>query len=98
MPLLLLFTVLLYNANKLIQLDTNINRIAGEDDYRKASKLVIALEKWLQTHFDPDQCLYNICHVLRNQHQRLTDIATSILKQLGQSYLHEHIAKTIWLF
>ena len=83
MPLLLPFysvTNALYTY-KLISLDTrnNINRKAGEDDYRKSSKLVIALEKWPQTHSDPDQCLHNICHVLRNQHQTLTDIATSIL-------------------
>ena len=79
-------------TNKLIPLETrnNIHGITGEDDYRKASKLVIALEKQLQTHSDPDQCLHDICHVLRNQqHQTLTDIATSILKQLGQSSLHK---------
>ena len=85
-------------TNKLIPLETrnNIHGITGEDDYRKASKLVMALERQLQTHSDPDQYLHDICHVLRNQqHQTLTDIATSILKQLGQSYLQEH---TIWLF
>ena len=33
-----------------------------------------------------------ICHILRNQqHHTLTDIATSILKQLGQSILHSKI-------
>ena len=48
------------------------------------------LERQLQTHSDPDQYLHDICHVLRNQqHQTLTDIATSILKQLGQSSLHK---------
>ena len=79
-------------TNKLIPLETrnNIHGITGEDDYRKASKLVMALERQLQTHSDPDQCLHDICHVLRNQqHQTLTDIATSILKQLGQSSLHK---------
>ena len=79
-------------TNKLIPLETrnNIHAITGEDDYRKASKLVMALERQLQTHSDPDQCLHDICHVLRNQqHQTLTDIATSILKQLGQSSLHK---------
>ena len=30
-----------------------------------------------------------ICHLLKHQHQTLTDIATSILKQLGQSSLHK---------
>ena len=79
-------------TNKLIPLETrnNIHGITGEDDYRKASKLVMALERQLQTHSDPEQCLHDICHVLRNQqHQTLTDIATSILKQLGQSSLHK---------
>ena len=79
-------------TNKLIPLETrnNIYAITGEDDYKKASKLVMALERQLQTHSDPDQCLHDICHVLRNQqHQTLTDIATSILKQLGQSSLHK---------
>ena len=79
-------------TKELIPLETrnNIHGITGEDDYRKASKLVIALERQLQTHSDPDQYLHDICHVLRNQqHHTLTDIATSILKQLGQSFLHE---------
>ena len=48
------------------------------------------LERQLQTHSDPDKYLHDICHVLRNQqHQTLTDIATSILKQLGHSSLHK---------
>ena len=79
-------------TKELIPLETrnNIHGITGEDDYRKASKLVISLERQLQTHSDPDQYLHDICHVLRNQqHHTLTDIATSILKQLGQSSLHK---------
>ena len=90
-PTLYSVTNALY-TNKMIPLETrnNIHGITGEDDYRKASKLVMALEKRIQTHSDPDQCLHDICHVLRNQqHQTLTDIATSILKQLGQSSLHK---------
>ena len=90
-PTLYSVTNALY-TNKLIPLETrnNIHGITGEDDYRKASKLVMALERQLQTHSHPDQCLHDICHVLRNQqHQTLTDIATSILKQLGQSSLHK---------
>ena len=87
-PTLYSVTNALY-TNKLIPLETrnNIHGITGEDDYRKASKLVLALERQLQTHSDPEQCLLDICHVLRNQ--TLTDIATSILKQLGQSSLHK---------
>ena len=79
-------------ANKLIPFETSddILTIPGEGDFKKASKLLIALQRQLQTHSNPDQYLHDICHVLRNQqHQTLTDIATSILKQLGQSSLHE---------
>ena len=88
-------------TNKLIPLETrnNIHGITGEDDYRKASKLVIALERQLQTHSDPDQYLHDICHVLRNQqHHTLTDIATSILKQLGQSSLHKQHSLLLLFF
>ena len=74
----------------MFQITDDIHSITGEGDYKKTSKLVLALHKQLQTHSDPDQYLHDICHVLRNQqHQTLTDIATSILKQLGQSSLHK---------
>ena len=54
-------------------------------DYTKASKLMSVLQRQLEVHSDPDQYLVNICNVLINQQQQtLTDIAISILKQLGQ--------------
>ena len=54
-------------------------------DYTKASKLLSVLQRQLEVHSDPDQYLVNICNVLINQQQQtLTDIAISILQQLGQ--------------
>ena len=77
-------------AKNLIPFEVKTNLLSLTEDYKKASKLVLVLERQLQTHSDPDQYLNDICHVLRNQqHQTLTDIATSILKQLGQSSLHK---------
>ena len=77
-------------AKNLIPFEVKTNLLSITEDYKKASKLVLVLERQIQTHSDPDQCLHDICHVLRNQqHQTLTDIATSILKQLGQSSLHK---------
>ena len=77
-------------AKNLIPFEVKTNLLSITEDYKKASKLVLVLERRLQTHSDPDQYVHDICHVFRNQqHQTLTDIATSILKQLGQSSLHK---------
>ena len=77
-------------AKNLIPFEVKTNLLSLTEDYKKASKLVLVLERQLQTHSDPDQYLHDICDVLRNQqHQTLTDITTSILKQLGQSSLHK---------
>ena len=74
-------------AENLIPFEVKTNLLSLTEDYKKASKLVLVLERQLQTHSDPDQYLHDICHVLRNQqHHTLTDITTSILKQLGQSF------------
>ena len=79
----------MYDKN-LIPFEVKTNLLSLTEDYKKASKLVLVLERQLQTHSDPDQYLHDICHVLRNQqHHTLTDIATSILKQLGQSSVHK---------
>ena len=76
-------------AENVIPFEVKTNLLSLTEDYKKASKLVLVLERQLQTHSDPDQYLHDICRVLRNQqHQTLIDIATSILKQLGQSSLH----------
>ena len=57
----------------------------GEGDNKKAIYLLHVLQRQLEVHSDPDQYLVNICNVLINQQQQtLTDIAISILQQLGQ--------------
>ena len=54
-------------------------------DYTKAMKLMSVLQRQLESSLSPEQYLINTCHVLMNQqHQTLTDIATSILHQLGE--------------
>uniref|UniRef100_A0A1X7TIP5 NACHT domain-containing protein n=1 Tax=Amphimedon queenslandica TaxID=400682 RepID=A0A1X7TIP5_AMPQE len=54
-------------------------------DYTKAMKLMSVLRGQLESSLNPEQCLINICHVLINQQYRtLTNVATSILHQLGQ--------------
>ena len=59
--------------------------IAAVDDYTKSSKLVNVIERQLKSSLNPEQYLADICHVLINQqHHTLTDIATSILHQLGE--------------
>ena len=60
----------------------------GEGDNKKAIYLLHVLQRQLEAHSDPDQYLANICNVLINQQQQtLTDIAISILEQLGQFVL-----------
>uniref|UniRef100_A0A1X7SZR9 NACHT domain-containing protein n=1 Tax=Amphimedon queenslandica TaxID=400682 RepID=A0A1X7SZR9_AMPQE len=75
-------------AEGLIPLDTkeNIQTVTGISDYRKSSQLVSVIQRELESSLNPEQYLIDICHVLINQqHRTLTDIATSILHQLGQS-------------
>uniref|UniRef100_A0A1X7T5X2 NACHT domain-containing protein n=1 Tax=Amphimedon queenslandica TaxID=400682 RepID=A0A1X7T5X2_AMPQE len=55
----------------------------GTDTYTKSTKLVNVIEKQLEASFNPQQYLTDVCQVLENE--QLTDIATSILDQLGQS-------------
>ena len=57
----------------------------GESDLVKSSKLVGVLQRQLKAYRDLYQYLVNICHVFRNQqHQRLREITTFILQQLGE--------------
>ena len=59
--------------------------VIGIDNYTKSSKLVNVIERQLESSLNPEQYLIDICHVLINQqHRTLTDIATSILHQLGE--------------
>uniref|UniRef100_A0A1X7T0Q1 NACHT domain-containing protein n=1 Tax=Amphimedon queenslandica TaxID=400682 RepID=A0A1X7T0Q1_AMPQE len=60
--------------------------VPAVDNYTKAANLMNVIEKQLKSSLNPEQYLTDICHVLINQqHRTLTDIATSILHQLGQS-------------
>uniref|UniRef100_A0A1X7TSV4 Death domain-containing protein n=1 Tax=Amphimedon queenslandica TaxID=400682 RepID=A0A1X7TSV4_AMPQE len=59
--------------------------VLGITNNEKSSKLVNVIEQQLESSFNPEQYLIEICHVLINQqHRTLTDIATSILHQLGE--------------
>ena len=60
--------------------------VQGVADNKKASKLVHVLEAELEAKLNnPEQYLIDTCRVLINQqHRSLTDIATSILHQLGE--------------
>uniref|UniRef100_A0A1X7TIT1 NACHT domain-containing protein n=1 Tax=Amphimedon queenslandica TaxID=400682 RepID=A0A1X7TIT1_AMPQE len=60
--------------------------VLAVDNYTKTANLMNVIEKQLESSLNPEQYLIDICHVLINQqHRTLTDIATSILHQLGQS-------------
>ena len=59
--------------------------VPAADDYTKAANLMNVIEQQLKSSLYPEQYLIDICHVLINQqHRTLTDIATSILHQLGE--------------
>ena len=59
--------------------------VLGVTNSEKSSKLVNVIEQQLESSLNPEQYLIDICHVLINQqHRTLTDIATSILHQLGE--------------
>ena len=66
--------------------------VQGLSDNKKASNFVHVLEEQLESSLNPEQYLIDICHVLINQqHRTLTDIATSILHQLGECVcVHYH--------
>ena len=74
-------------AEGLIPLNTKetIQTVTGISDYRKSSQLVSVIQRQLESTINLEQYLIDICHVLINQqHLTLTDIATSILHQLGE--------------
>ena len=57
-------------------------------DYNKAMELLLVIQGQLESSPTPDQYLIDICHVLINQQDLpLTDIANSILHQLGECVL-----------
>ena len=72
-------------AEGLIPLDTKeqVDAVGtGLNDYRKSSQVVSVLRGQLGASLNPEQYLIDICHVLINQ--QITDIAKSILHQLGE--------------
>ena len=59
--------------------------VPAVDNFTKAANLMNVIEKQLESSLNPEQYLIDMCHVLINQqHPTLTDIATSILHQLGE--------------
>ena len=60
----------------------HIQTATGISHLLKSSQLVSVLQRQLEVSLNPEQYLIDICHVLINQ--QLTDIATSILHQLGE--------------
>ena len=74
-------------ANGLISFDIkfDITSVTGISDYKKASRLVTTLLGQMEASLNPQKDLINTCHILINQrHPTLTDIATSILDELGK--------------
>ncbi|XP_019858751.1 PREDICTED: uncharacterized protein LOC109586976 [Amphimedon queenslandica] len=58
----------------------------GETDARKAGKLLITLQKLLETSSNPEQYLINVCYILLSQKLvPLKEITVPILKKLGES-------------
>ena len=74
-------------AKGLIAMETvdHIQTATGVSNLLKSSQLVSVLQKRLEASLNPDQYLIDISHVLINQQDcTLTDIATSLLHQLGE--------------
>ena len=71
----------------LIPMDTvnYIQTATGISHLLKSNRLVSVIQQQLKSSLNPEQYLIDICHVLINQqHRTLTNIATSILHQLGE--------------
>ena len=82
---LLCLTDALYAKDLIPQQTKEEMHVLGVTSKEKSSKLVNAIEQQLKSSLNPEQYLVDICHVLINQqHRTLTDIATSILHQLGE--------------
>ena len=74
-------------AKRLIPMETvnHIQMATGISQLLKSSQLVSVVQKQLELSDNAEQYLADVCHVLMNQqHFILTDIATSILHQLGE--------------
>uniref|UniRef100_A0A1X7U2B5 NACHT domain-containing protein n=1 Tax=Amphimedon queenslandica TaxID=400682 RepID=A0A1X7U2B5_AMPQE len=74
-------------AKGLIPMETvnHIQTANAISDIVKSGQLMSVLQRQLEASSTPEQFLTDVCHILINQqHCILTDIATSILHQLGQ--------------
>ena len=59
--------------------------VLGVTNNEKSSKLMNVIEQQLESSLNPQQYLIDICHVLIDEQQHtLTDIAASILQNLGE--------------
>ena len=87
----------LYAKGLILQQTKDEMLVLGVTDNKKANKLVHVIEQQLECCLTPEktkQYFTDICHVLINQHHTLTDIATSMLHQLGECVcvcIHYHI-------
>ena len=77
------------NASSLIT-SSSRDKIAyshGQSEYAKAEKLLNYVNLYLASSPNPNHYLANVCQVLiKQQDQRLAEIATDMLQQLGTYY------------
>uniref|UniRef100_A0A1X7TN04 CARD domain-containing protein n=1 Tax=Amphimedon queenslandica TaxID=400682 RepID=A0A1X7TN04_AMPQE len=75
----------LYAKGLILQQTKAEMHVLGVTDNEKASKLMYVIETQLQGSLNPKQYLIDMCRVLAHQqHRALTDIVSSMLKELGQ--------------
>ena len=75
----------LYAKNLIPQQTKEEMHVLGVTDNEKASKLVNVIETQLEVSDDQKQYLIGMCRVLKHQqHDTLTDIVSSMLKELGE--------------
>lgn len=68
-------------AERLISNET----LSIASDHPVASDLLFVIQQQLRASFDPESYLRNVCHILFVEDNQIwTDIATSILYQLGE--------------
>ena len=92
------------HAKSLIPRDTKekVQTPIGLSNYEKASQLVNVIQKQIEASQNPKDIFIDICEVLRNQQYKpLTDIAESMLNQLGKytyiscSALHQFVFQCV---
>lgn len=67
-----------------MDIQRDVYSLTGENESRKAARLVMTLQTLVKSSLNPGKYLSDACHVFINQqHQGLTDIAQSMLQQLG---------------